>query len=235
MTDRRTKLRKWFRSLHDRLIFLVKFTTHPHTTYQLARCRNDGVRVSTAPYILFLDGDCILPPDHVSIHLARRCPGIVMAGNCARLDQATSTRIDEAVIRGGDFMRWAAPQELRRLRKQDLKARLYQLLRHPSKPKLIGNNVAIWRSDYEQVNGYDEHFEGWGCEDSDLGRRLRRMGIRIQSILHWTHTYHLWHPKDVTCPKRWRHGRNVAYLTRRGVLARCCNGLAKPLAVRAPS
>ena len=30
--------------------FPVKFTTHPHTTYQLARCRNDGVRVSTAPY-----------------------------------------------------------------------------------------------------------------------------------------------------------------------------------------
>src|SRR3954471_7635786 len=37
--------------------FPVEFTTHPHTTFQLARGRNEGVRASRAPYILFLDGD----------------------------------------------------------------------------------------------------------------------------------------------------------------------------------
>src|SRR5262245_8714249 len=45
--------------------FPVHFTTHPHAAFQLARCRNEGVAASTAPYVLFLDGDCILPPDHV--------------------------------------------------------------------------------------------------------------------------------------------------------------------------
>src|ERR1700752_319562 len=45
--------------------FPVRFTTHAHTTFQLARSRNEGVAASTAPYILFLDGDCLLPPDHV--------------------------------------------------------------------------------------------------------------------------------------------------------------------------
>ncbi len=49
--------------------FPVQFTTHPHSTFQLARCRNEGVAASRAPYLLFLDGDCILPPDHVAIHL----------------------------------------------------------------------------------------------------------------------------------------------------------------------
>src|SRR3954466_2463566 len=35
--------------------FPVRVTTHPHRAFQLARCRNEGVAPSTAPYILFSD------------------------------------------------------------------------------------------------------------------------------------------------------------------------------------
>src|SRR5262245_15146495 len=52
--------------------FPVRMTTHPHDGFQLARCRNEGVAASTADYLLFLDGDCIIPPDHLKIHLDRR-------------------------------------------------------------------------------------------------------------------------------------------------------------------
>ena len=223
-TDETPELVKWFARSVD---FPVGFTTHERGTFQLARCRNEGVAASTAPYILFLDGDCVLPPDHVAIHLERRKPNVVMAGDFAKLDKETSARVDEGVIRSGEFMNWAPRAELKRLQKQDRKARLYQFFRHPTKPKLIGNNVGIWRTDYERVNGYDENFQGWGCEDDDLRLRLRRAGVRIESILRWTNTFHLWHPTDVTAPQTWRQGRNVAYLNRKGVLTRCRNGLVK--------
>ncbi len=207
--------------------FPVHFTTHEHTTFQLARCRNEGVAASSAPYLLFLDGDCILPPNHVAMHLEHRQPNVAMAGDFAKLDQTTSEKVTDDVIRSGAFQNWAPKTELARLGKQDRKARLYQLLRHPTKPKIVGNNVGIWRSDYERVNGYDENFQGWGCEDDDLRLRLRRAGVRIQSILRWTHTYHLWHPTDITYPQAWRDGKNVEYLNRKGVLVRCLNGLMK--------
>jgi glycosyltransferase involved in cell wall biosynthesis len=207
--------------------FPVQFTTHSHSTFQLARCRNEGVAASKAPYLLFLDGDCILPPDHIAIHLSQRRPGMVMAGDFVRLDEAFSQRVDKEVIQTGRFVEWASESELRRLRRTAVKAKVYQWLRHPTKPKLFGNNVGIWRSDYERVNGYDENFEGWGCEDDDLRLRLRRAGVKVQSILDWTWTYHLWHPTDVTYPQTWREGKNVAYLNRRGVLVRCRNGLVK--------
>jgi glycosyltransferase involved in cell wall biosynthesis len=223
-TDETPELVKWFARSVD---FPVHFTTHEHGTFQLARCRNEGVAASSAPYILFLDGDCVLPPDHVAIHLERRKPNVVMAGDFVKLDQAMSARVDEAVIRSGEFANWAPQTELRRLRKQDFKARIYQFFRHPKKPKLVGNNVGVWRSDYERVNGYDENFQGWGCEDDDLRLRLRRAGVRVESILRWTHTFHLWHPTDVTYPQSWRQGRNVAYLNRKGILTRCRNGLVK--------
>jgi glycosyltransferase involved in cell wall biosynthesis len=207
--------------------FRVGFTTHPHQTFQLSRCRNEGVRASTAPYLLFLDGDCILPRGHVRAHLARRRAGFVMAGDCCRLDESTSRRVTRDVVRSGEFTHWASAAELRRLKKLDRSATFYRLIRHPTKPKLIGNNIGIWRADYERVNGYDENFQGWGCEDDDLRYRLRRAGVRIASILRWTYTFHLWHPSDPTMPAQWKDGANINYLLRKGRLTRCRHGLEK--------
>src|SRR5437667_259658 len=101
----------------------------------------------------------------------------------------------------------------------------------PTRPHLTGNNVGIWRADYERVNGYDENFEGYGAEDNDLGFRLRRAGVRVRSILHRTRAYHLWHPREATFTPTSREGCNYNYLMRRGGLVRCRNGLVKrPLA-----
>lgn len=207
--------------------FPVQMTTHPHASFQLAKCRNEGAAASRAPYLLFLDGDCVLPPDHVAHHLAARRKNYVMAGDCVRLDEETSAAINDEHIRAGDLTRLAPPQELARLRSQHRKARFYEWIRHSAKPKLIGNNVGLWREDYERVNGYDENFVGWGCEDDDLRLRLRRAGVRIASILDRTFTYHLWHPVDPTATAQWRNGANVKRLQRPGRLTSCRWGLRK--------
>ena len=205
--------------------FRVGFTTHRHETFQLARCRNEGVRTSTAPYLLFLDGDCLVPPDHLWHHLRQRKPGVVFAGYCALLDQQTSARVDVDAVRSGEFMTQAAPGELQKLKRMDRKARFYEWIRHPAKPKLFGGNVGIHRADYEEVNGYDEAYEGWGCEDDDLRIRLRQAGKRIRSILRWTNTWHLWHPPGATAPREWKKGQNVKRLLRNEIPTRCVRGL----------
>jgi glycosyltransferase involved in cell wall biosynthesis len=207
--------------------FPVRFTTHPHSTFQLSRCRNEGVRASTAPYLLFLDGDCLLPLDHVAIHLERRRPGVTRTGTFVRLDETTSQRINEQAIRSGEFMRWAPADEIRKTRNKGRRSMVYEWLRHPTKPRLVGNNIGVWRSDYERINGFDENFEGWGWEDDDLGRRLRRAGVRLKSILAWTFTFHMWHPTEATMPQTGATNKNEQYLNRAGVLVRCRNGLIR--------
>ncbi len=206
--------------------FPVKLTTHIHAKFQLARCRNEGVLVSSAPYLLFSDGDCVFPADHVAQHLAHRRPNVVMAGDCCRLSRETSERIDAESIADVDFGQWAVREERARLRRQYRKAQFYNLIRHRTKPKLIGNNVGIWRRNYVDINGYDEQFVGWGCEDDDLRLRLRRHGLGVRSILKWTCTYHLWHPPAATCPERWHDGPNVSYFEAgRQRPTRCRQGL----------
>ncbi len=205
--------------------FSVDFTTHPHEHYQLARCRNEGVRASSAPYLLFLDGDCLIPPDHLQHHLAHRRRGVVHAGYCVLLDELTSENIDLDTVRTGAYLQLARPSEIQKLARMDRKARLYNLIHHPTKPKLFGGNVGIFRTNYEAVNGYDENFVGWWCEYDDLRLRLRKAGKRICSILRWTRTYHLWHPPGATTPGLWREGANVGYLRRDQRPAQCLRGL----------
>ncbi|MFM8805241.1 MAG: glycosyltransferase, partial [Planctomycetia bacterium] len=55
--------------------FPVRFTSRPHDGFRLARTRNAGARLTSSDYLLFLDGDCILPRDHVAAYLSRRRPG----------------------------------------------------------------------------------------------------------------------------------------------------------------
>jgi GT2 family glycosyltransferase len=206
----------------------VQFLTHPHEGFHLTRCRNDGARQATGDYLLFLDGDCILPPDHVEQYLQARRAGSVHFGYCCRLERELSQRIDEEAIFRGDFVRWTPRSELRKLAWMHAKALFYQSLGHRTKPALKGGNIGIWREDFERLNGFDENFRAWGCEDDDLSYRVRAAGLRVASILGRTRTYHLWHPPAATRPTgNWSEGLNVEYLKRRGRLTCCMNGLRK--------
>lgn len=205
--------------------FPVKFCTHPHEGFQLARSRNSGIRESIAPYLLFTDGDCIFPPDHLRRHLDARRTGVARAGDCVRIDEATSDRIDEAAVRSGEFLAWIDARQRRSLRRTYLKSLGYQALRNSQRPKLTGWNMAVWREHLDAVNGFDEKFRGWGCEDDDLAARLRMIGVRIRTAIGYTHGYHLWHPPHATTPQRWNDGANVQYLRRPLVLPRCLEGI----------
>jgi len=208
-----------------RVPFPVTFTTEPHDGFRLARVRNRGAAVAGGDTLLFLDGDSVLPSDHVAAHLAARRPGWASIGDVVRLSESVSRDLAPAGLAAIDPRHLAPREELRRLTRRHRKSILQNLLRHPSKPRLAGGNFAVWREDYLRVNGSDERFRGWGQEDDDLGLRLRGAGIRLASILDRTCTYHVWHPSDPTATPRWRDGVNVPYFLRRGRLTCCRQGL----------
>jgi len=205
--------------------FPVRFVTHPHTEFHAARCRNDGARNSSAPHMLFVDGDCLLPPDHVEQHLRAARPGVVTCSYCIRLEQAVSQHVTLEAVRGAKFVHWATSEQVRKLRHMHFKSIWYTLIGHPTKPAFRSGDFALARTDFERVNGFDEKFQGWGCEDDDFGRRLRAAKLRATSILNRTHVYHLWHPPAPTRPAQWKQGGNVAYLQRTIRLTRCIGGL----------
>ncbi len=213
-----------------RVDFPLTFTTHEHDGFRLARCRNEGVAASTSPYLLFTDGDCILPPDHLRIHLRCRRPGRIVAGDCLRLDRAASDAVTADALRVGEFARQLPTGERLRLALKGLRAKCYEACRTPVRPRLSGNNIGIWRSDYERVNGFDEQFVGWGLEDRDLQVRLERLGLRAWSILLHTAPVHLWHPPAPSFARNNEGTANLDYFESLDSRPTFCeDGLVKPV------
>ena len=218
------------RSLAGRVGYRLSYVSHNHAGFRLARCRNEGVAASSAPYLLFTDGDCVLPPRHVHAHLQARAPGVVIGSDCARLDARTSARIDLPTIRQGRAS-WSVPMRERlRLVAKATRAKVYELARVPMRPRLSGNNIAVWRHDFERLNGFDERFVGWGYEDCDLQERLERAGLRVRSLLWRTMPVHLWHPPAPTFVRNGHGTANRQYFLTADRPVFCCDGLVKALA-----
>jgi glycosyltransferase involved in cell wall biosynthesis len=207
--------------------FPVQWVTHPHAGFHPSRCRNEGARRASAPLLLFLDGDCVLPPGHLEAHLEAWQPGWLTFAYCVRLTREQTQHVSLEAVRGGQIAGWLTRPQRRYLSWQHAKAEVHRWLGHPHKPAVRGGNFLVSRDDYQRVNGFDESFQGWGGEDDDFGQRLRAAGVRPKSITNRTCTWHLWHPKVPSFPRSWKEGVNVPYLLRSCRLTRCLRGLVR--------
>ena len=72
-------------------------------------------------------------------------------------------------------------------------------------------NLGVWMDDFRRVRGFDETFEGWGFEDSDLAVRLLNAGVRRKEGAFATGVLHLWHREN----DRKHEGRNWELLQQR--------------------
>ena len=195
--------------------------------YRLAAVRNRAAAATEQPYLIFLDGDCLVRPDYVERHARLAEPGHFVHGSRVRLDPGLSRT---AIERGPGIGRWSATRWLGEWI-QGRVDRFTPLLRVPLGPLrrlserrwrgVKGCNLALWRSDLLVVNGFDEGFEGWGFEDNDLVVRLIRNGVRRKEGRYAVPVLHLWHelrPPDPASRARFeRRLRSDAIRAERGI------------------
>ena len=172
-----------------------------------AALRNLAARHATGDYLFFTDGDAVLFPDVLEIHLAaagRRC---WVSGYGIRLTPAETSDVTEEIVRGGRLEEvWPAPDDPRldlfhrdavRTRRRQWKLRLWRTEARMRKVRLITMQASLPREAFERVNGFDEAYEGWGEEDVDLGFRLQLAGLRPRSVLEESRALHLDHDPPV--------------------------------------
>lgn len=196
--------------------------------FRAARSRNLAIGKARGELVVLTDGDCVPLPGYLEAIVDGFPEGGYRAGERYLLSEEASSRVDvgEMAAGGAEYLSALIPDgERRRIRKLVRKNRMYRALRLKERPKVMTCNMAVWRRDLEAVNGFDERYVGWGHEDTDLGRRLRALGVRSQEPLSPGLVLHLWHPTESSFKGRVRDCDNAAYFDRPFLLPRCRRGL----------
>jgi hypothetical protein len=173
---------------------------HEHRGFRAAEIRNRAILASSGAYCIFLDGDCIPRDDFVHEHRDLAETGWLVVGNRVLM----SERLTDAILRHGqDPAHWSAIDIVSARVRRDIN-RIAPLLQaklgwmRKIRPKYWWGarscNLAVWRCDLDQVDGFDANYKGWGLEDSDLLIRLLRAGVSRKDGRFATGVLHLWHP-----------------------------------------
>jgi len=185
--------------------------------FRAGAARNRAAERARGDYVVFLDGDCVPRSEFIARHRALAERGWMVAGNRILLSEAfTATALRERL----PLHAWSAQQWSEARRRGDIN-RTLPLACLPLGPlrKIAASrwqrvrtcNLGVWIDDFRRVRGFDETFEGWGFEDSDLAVRLLNAGVRRKEGAFATGVLHLWHREN----DRRHEGRNWELLQQR--------------------
>lgn len=212
----------------------IEHVRQKHEGFRKAAIMNKAIARAIEDYLVFVDGDEVLHPRFVEDHISAASKGTTVLGTRCHLS-GFHGRIVRRAPNPLDLMflfatgRVERPTRIERTRprkrSQVLKMglRLRKAEMTPCTPNnAVGGNMASWRQDLLQVNGFDEMFEGWGDEDVDLVTRQSRNGVIPVKLRFHAICYHLNHPLAPANPRN----RGMAGEDRP---TRCENGISKHL------
>jgi len=137
-----------------------------------AKARNAGIAQARGRIVIFCDDDTIAPNNFVAEHLR------------AHHDSARPAVVSGPIVNVPDKDHLVAPAA-----------------RHYSRAFFCTCNVSVPKADLEAVGGFDERYDLYGWEDTDVGLRLRSRDLA--RVFAWpAYIYHVKPPRAVTLERR---------------------------------
>lgn len=182
-------------------------TWHEDRGFRISQIRNRAIAKSTGEYLIICDDDSVPCISMVEDHMKYSEEGHFIQGHRVLLRRRVSevfTCKDTSFIKLLTLsITGQASNVLNALR---LPVPLISISR---KLKGIRScNMSFFRKDFIAVNGFNEDFEGWGKEDSELAVRFYKYGLQRKDIKFRACCYHLYHEYN----SRENVGRNAALL-----------------------
>jgi hypothetical protein len=165
-----------------------------------ARCLNVGIRRARTKFLMTADVDTMFSPRYLAaaIRALEVSPLSVICSVMLDLPEESVVAVRDAARSGGElplerWREWCSPR---------LEGQL-----HPS--------IAVtYTALFQLIRGFDEYYEVWGLEDSDLMQRLQYLGLRPRGLDPGSFYLHQWHPKFESIAEGGRAPeieRNLAY------------------------
>lgn len=187
----------------------VRHFWQEHHGFRKCKILNRAAREAQGHIFIFLDGDCIPHRAFIEDHLHSQERGYYLAGRRVELGPQISQWLTPEKVSAG-FFDWPHPRFIASIFRGDSQY-FQRSLRFGSKwvrgllgmnrvVDLKGCNYSIPREALEKLNGFDEQYEGYGREDTDVELRLQNLGLKIKSMKGVALQFHVWHPRREFTP-----------------------------------
>ncbi len=172
--------------------------------------RNRGIRYADGEILIFLDDDRIPGLNYIKKHITQHQSKCVLIGERKQIyfteEQIYSLYLNNVIKSNFRYIikksRFEYVNKVREL--------FFLKPDHPLRWFLfVTGNVSIEKNDLETVGFFDENYTGWGYEDTDLGYRLAKAGIKFvkdSTLIN----YHLAHDNN-KLQKSIEERRNLNY------------------------
>ena len=178
--------------------------TQEDNGWQKNKALNNAIRHATSDWLIFIDGDCVLHPRFVEMHLRFAGEKVILAGKRVKLDPETS-----------GFLQNNMPEAIGEMQKKCIRKlftgrgkttfieesifispdgwlRFIPALRKAN--RLIGSNMSFYKKAIYAINGFDEEYTMPAVgEDTDLFWRFQAAGFQVKSVRNLAVQYHLYH------------------------------------------
>jgi glycosyltransferase involved in cell wall biosynthesis len=175
----------------------IQHIWHKDDGFRKARVHNLTLQQVKEPYVLLTDGDCIPHPHLIQSHRRLAQANTLLCGSRILLSQGYTQHLCQTK----QTPSFSIPNYVNQRIKGNIN-RIFPLIMPPhlSSPNqklsgIHGCHISCHTKDLFNINGFDESFEGWGREDSDLVARLFHNGIQRRN-LRGTPVLHLWHQEN---------------------------------------
>ena len=187
----------------------IKYFYQEDIGFRKAKILNTAVSHSTADYLVFSDNDCIPSRYFIEDHKKAATPGFFVSGR--RID-CQNRELNQLFFNLADYSNlpfdhagWLIKNTIsKNIRYAESAIRfphwLHQLWSKKRKP-LLGANMAMWRTDFLQAGQFDESFNTYGGEETDLENRLlTRTQAKLKTVRGRAYVFHFYHKSRAQTP-----------------------------------
>jgi glycosyltransferase involved in cell wall biosynthesis len=162
--------------------------------FRAAKSRNKAISKATSEYVVMVDGDMILHPKFINDHINQAQLSFFVQGSRVLLTQdKTKQTLDQKKIN------FSLLSNGLQNRKNAFHSNILSKLFSSKRNYLRGVrscNMAFYKQDCININGFNNDFEGWGREDSEFVTRLLYSGINRKNVRFNMIQFHLWHNEN---------------------------------------
>ena len=159
--------------------------------FRVAKSRNKAIAKSNYEYIILIDGDVILHEKFIENHLKHAEKNFFVQGQRVLVNES----ITKKIINNQYKNLFLFSRGLKN-RKNAIYSAFLSKIFLTRKNVLNGIktcNLAFYKSDCINVNGFNNEIEGWGREDSEFVARLFNNNVCRKNIHFNMIQFHLWH------------------------------------------